>query len=459
MNRTRFQTVCLFCSLTLGFAIVHALASAWIIGLWQVIVPNSHVFEYLQITEDGEPLIGSWTAGDQVRSFRKLDGSVVANDSEILQSSAALADFSRPVTQMQMDWSQRIKGFQDYTSEASFWYFVAPPDRPGMACFEGFDRLTRRRIGYLGRNGFSLVRPTLDQYFPIGTGPISRVITSSQRSWAGAVEPDYYGSYGAENAAADAVWLLSEDQIYELRLRSRQVRVLYQGAKPLRHLAQLFQARDGKYTLKLAIRTDTEFLLLDPKSSDVELLPSELPAIGTQEYLYLTSNGDWIRLTSTMALIHEIRQSHVAWYDNQGILKREEDVTLHQSQRRNGDPALYCPIPVAAWLFCGVGGWLAPGLMPEGLSPLQQILEICSVHWLWLLTSTVIGIVAAWDCRRRERIWGCAGWGWPIAVGILGWFGWVGYVCLRPLPQRLPGGQWMIHPPEPNRPLGIEIFG
>jgi ABC-2 type transport system ATP-binding protein len=39
-----------------------------------------------------------------------------------------------------------------------------------------------------------------------------------------------------------------------------------------------------------------------------------------------------------------------------------------------------------------------------------------------------------------------------------GWFVWIGYCCVRPLPARLPGGRWMPSQPEPNRPIGTEVF-
>ena len=94
----------------------------------------------------------------------------------------------------------------------------------------------------------------------------------------------------------------------------------------------------------------------------------------------------------------------------------------------------------------------------NSLSHWGRLAVIVSAFGSWLIFSFLVGLVVGWDCWRRERIRGSTGWIWPIAVGLCGWFGWMAYVSLRPLPARLPNRQRLAARPEPNLSVGTEIF-
>ncbi|MEI8380751.1 MAG: hypothetical protein WCJ09_11520 [Planctomycetota bacterium] len=460
MFRSRMHTVLLFLSLTIAFGFVHAMAVAWGQGLWWAITSTPRTQEYLFVTDRGEPLIGSWPANDQHGSYRTLDGVQISKADALHIKGAAQAGFEWSDARPAADWSHRISAYQDFEIDATYWYFVLLSGDPQRGCFEGYDKRTKRPVGYLSLNGFTPERPGAGEYFPIGsTHPGSAsagVIVAMSRTWPEAAEPFQYSASPAENAPLDVIWLLSNDRVYELRLKTRTVRLLFEGAQ-LRQISSLRHQRGDKVFVTLVLRTDHEFLFIDPGKEGVQTWKSQRPPIGASEQLYVTDNDVRLRVI-TFQTSHGVVRCEIIWCDESGIETRREEVTLSQAGEFTNEPALFVPAPVVAWSLCGIGSWLVPGFAPPELSPMQKVQRFSLQNWFWLLTSAMIGIATAWDCRRREQIWGRKGWVWPVTVGLLGLFGWVGYVCLRPLPQRRPDGEWMIHPPEPNPPLGIEIF-
>jgi len=103
--------------------------------------------------------------------------------------------------------------------------------------------------------------------------------------------------------------------------------------------------------------------------------------------------------------------------------------------------------------------FVAPSFMSGSDSYEQRLRMAGAMLWGWVLLAVLVGIACGWACRRRERdVFGNTSWLWPVLVGLCGWFGWMAYICLRPLPARLPHGQWMPSQPDPGRPLGTEVF-
>lgn len=460
MFRSRMHTLLLFLSLTIGFGLVHAMAVAWGLGLWWAIASTPVTQEYLFVTDRGEPLIGSWSASDQVGSYRTLDGVQISKADALHIRGAAQAGFDWSSARPAADWSQRISAYQDFEIDATYWYFVLLSGDPQRGCFEGYDKRTKRPVGFLGLSGFTLNRPGPGECFPIrSTHPGSAsagVIVAMSRSWPEASEPYQYGVSPAENAPLDVIWLLSNDRVYELRLTTRTVRLLFERAH-LRQISSLRHQRGDKAFVTLVLRTDRELLFLEPGKEGVKTWKSQRPPTGASEQLYVTDNDVRLRVI-TFRTTQGVVRNEIIWCDESGVEIRREEVTLNRAREFTNEPALFAPAPVAAWALCGIGSWLVPGLAPPELSRMQKVHRVSVQNWTWLLTSTMIGMATALDCRRRERIWGRKGAIWPVSVGLLGLFGWVGYVCLRPLPQRQTDGEWMIHPPEPNLPLGIEIF-
>ncbi len=475
MTRSWPVSLLMFACLTVGYGVVHVVVSTWGISVSQAIWPDSTPLERLGITEDGEALIQSYSSNSRV-TFRKLDGTPVPETLGLFQKFASSATLQYLHQAEPRSWNVRIASFHDYQKPATCWYLIVPPNRASTGYFVGYDQISRRLVGYVGVNGFSAQPPTVDQSFPINTsenyafvGSVASTQTPSPYSYSYSAEPNGNGLdmqyVPVANAAADAVWIRSQGTIYEIRLGARTVRAMLENRSDLLQLAQTTIVRDRKSYLQLLGRTETGLLIIDPESGTAETVPLEpVPRHGYESF-YELNGGSRILVHHTTSTRHGRSHQHhrIFWLGEDGQTDRREELTLDFSYGLQLNPntafSLACPSPVVAFgaLF------IAPAFMPEESPETQtysgRLMQFFADARGWFIVSLVTGILTGWACRRREReVFGSSNWLWPILVGACGWFGWMGYICLRPLPARLPHGQWLSAQPEPNRPLGTEIF-
>jgi hypothetical protein len=152
----------------------------------------------------------------------------------------------------------------------------------------------------------------------------------------------------------------------------------------------------------------------------------------------------------------------IQWINDDGTVERRAEWTSPDttvSEPVGLGFSLGIPAPLVS-----LGAWLTTPFLPSSLwkgkdTPLGRMGEFFFYFKVWLGTSLLIGIATGGACRLRERtVFGTSNWFWPILVGACGWFGWMGYICLRPLPARLPRGAWLPSRPEPAQPIDTEIF-
>ena len=106
-----------------------------------------------------------------------------------------------------------------------------------------------------------------------------------------------------------------------------------------------------------------------------------------------------------------------------------------------------------------IGPAVTPPEPGEPVTYPARLFQFLSFVKIWIIVSVLVGLGTAWQVRRREvDVFQSSSWFWPILAGACGWFGWIGYSFVNPLPARLPNHQWLPAQPEPARPLGTEIF-
>ena len=474
MNRTWFHSLLMFVWLIVGYAAVHIVLSVWGISVLQAIWPSSVPVEALHITNDGEPIIQSYTNSYYNATFRRLDGTLISDRIGLNRMFAGSTYLTVPEHAEPGSWSDRISSFHDFQKPATCWYSMIPPNRASTAYFVGYDKLSRRKIGYLGINGFSLQQPSVEQSFPVSTSQYAHlqgvlVATQKVNNYSEPFEPDGDSIESQmaiiPNAATDAVWILSNSTIYEIRLGSRTVRTVIDNRPDLRFLERRVDVEDEKVTMKLLVRTETGLLTIDPDSGKSEFLTLESPPPHFYESIAHLKNGQNVVVHREISNRRgRLQQVNILWMDAQGQIERRAVTQLFGSSSDLWlDPDVACclslPIPIASVGALSISPWLiepASTDMPKTFGGFSQFF---AEFKMWLVISLLTGIVTGWACRRRERdVFGRSGWFWPILVGAFGWFGWMGYICLRPLPARLPHGCWMPARPEPNQPLGTEIF-
>ena len=140
MPRTDRHSLLMFVWLTLGYAIAHVIAAAWIGTMVESVWQSEHRYENVEVLNDGEPLIRTYSR--HINQYRTLDGKQV--------SAAKVAERNRernvysasigihPLSTAPHDWSHRLFSLTDGANPAVYWYAVLPRRN---ASFNVFRRL------------------------------------------------------------------------------------------------------------------------------------------------------------------------------------------------------------------------------------------------------------------------------------------------------------------------------
>ncbi len=469
----RPSNLLMFAWLTIGYAVVHMIAALWAFSVLQAI-GGTTPSEHLQVVEGDGPVIAIQTSvGNMARvAYRRLDGTRI--DGPIGQVAKGVNLYPR-LAGRPSSWENRISPFIDFQSPTVNWYLIVPPDRNGTGYFSGFEQLSNRHVGYLGTQGFSSQIPATDQSFDLGTArnPFLGAVAAAQTEYFHG-EP-YEPRTGPQanspippNAGADAMWMLSNGTLYEIRLAEHTVRKLIEHRPEIRRLTRLTLRGEKDRKLELLLRTDTGLTILDPRTLAEEAIALELQQPSSNETYYELSDGQRIFVSSLYSQDPSVpHTARIFWIDVTGRVERQVDTEYAVGGAWNpaGLEAAAFPAPVIPF----VAAFVAPFTEAQHVLHAQRgdkpssyfghVGDFFRMFKVWLVASLLIGLATGWAARRREvDVFHNPSWLWPVLVGACGWFGWMGYICLRPLPARLPHGQWLPAQPEPNRPLGTEIF-
>jgi hypothetical protein len=265
---------------------------------------------------------------------------------------------------------------------------------------------------------------------------------------------------------ADTVWLLSQDKIYEIRLGARTVRTLIENRPGMVSLQRDSFELNGSNELRLIVRTTTGASVIDPVTLHERELEIGPPGDAKWETLWKSisrdeSGHEWgkyvVASHHPTGAFATTRMATVSTLDADGhLLQREEvsEATGHEQLFTNRFVAITLGAPTPVGLVALVT--FLHTINPDS----KSIFEYLNHYAISLLASMLIGLMTGWAAWRREReVFGEPSWFWPVLVGLCGWFGWVAYICLRPLPARLSNRSWMSSTPDAITPIGIEIFG
>jgi hypothetical protein len=363
---------------------------------------------------------------------------------------------------------------RDAGSPPTFWYLEISPDNPQQLFLAGYNSVSRRRIGYLGRDGFHPNPVPRESCFLIPrTGDYhvwkGAVASSHAQSWEyddKTHEPpvgEYRPTPHFANVEDVRLWILSEGTVYEIDLLRRQVKPLIQAGDAIA-LNQTEVVRDGRQLLQLLLRTQQQLHIIDPQTlADTRLPLPLLPPPCTGTFYGVATNGERILMSAFQDRvdISQPQSYEIQWFHPDGTPARTETCTLARTPEVsissvNLNLALPTPLVPLIGLAIGPSAMAWDGDSRDYATRFQRMLDLTSA---WLLLALAVGLACGYACRRREvQIYGNRAWLWPIVVGLCGWFGWIGYICLRPLPARLPDGKYLPRIPEPALPTGYEIL-
>ncbi|NOY42314.1 MAG: hypothetical protein GXP26_10825 [Planctomycetes bacterium] len=222
--------------LTLGLGAAWSVGVALIGAIGMSLMPSAVPgdFEDIIVAADGTPLIKTRVGGNWNNTkLRTLDGEAVEQEGYNWLGQASIRKpyqkprwFESPIT-----WRERIAGVNDEQKPPMSWVAIRDGERPGHAYFAGYDPISKRRIGYLGRAGFRPSIPARDEWFDMGNSTLSwqhQPIASRNSVQYGGL--GYLYGRGTSTDKNRLAWglcfMIDGREIQELDLANRRVRTL-----------------------------------------------------------------------------------------------------------------------------------------------------------------------------------------------------------------------------------------
>ena len=484
MNRKPLATGLLFAALTIGYGIVHGVLAIWVMLLIGPFWQSAWMYESLNVTKNGEAFIqrNMQLPGSGISRTDRLDlkGRELPQtdrlENAISGRNISLWGDSHRTLSTPQSWQKCLIPLQDFGTPPMYWYLTAPLDNPRHVYLAAYDSQSRQLIGYMGAKGFSPKKPEPKDCLSVESR------SQTYNFWNGIADSSFFPiePYGYEitayeplhhsdaltkyaNLEQNLLWILSSGNVYEINLLTKSLRILMPAPEAL-FLTHSITEQEGKQFWNLLLRTPKELRIIDPATLREIRLPVQAPQAEISCFYYSLANGEHALITQSNPSPENFgnpRHALIEWFTEDGKLTRTESCELAQiPENQPGNLALTFTLPVPTAPLIGLA--IGPAAMAQDgdtrpySARLSRMLELCGV---WFVLSLLIGLACGWIVRLRElKIRHNKSWVWPITVGCLGWFGWIGYICLRPLPAKLPDGSRMPAHPEPNRLTGIEIF-
>jgi hypothetical protein len=456
---------------------------------------DSGVSESLRIREDGEAVISSYVVhGSTFRQFpdRTLDGQPVlqgnGEDVGALQALQGHGDyigavaFWRPLAydvfppSRGAHWRRRVLQLNHDRNEDVTWWMVRDASDEGRAYLAGYSLSTSLPVGYIGRRGFYSVVPPRSEQFATGRMELNQWLDVG-------VQRDSDSRYER------CIYLLDEDRLQEIQLRTHAVRTVAEipDALSIAVVGMPLSADDTESDMEIANqRRNTvtrvaawvgdQLAMIDPASGKrVDLaLPDELGLSSRFDLYFVDANQSVV--VSYPDEQNPYRQ-RVTWLGRDGQPTREETVEL--AGRREPTPreraaAFGFVIPAPALLAIGLV-WVSPSAMLQhgsAASYWQAVAKTVDASWPVIVIMTAACGAAAlfvyWQERRRGGVHALA---WSATAFCLGLPGLVAYfaerrtaplgccdACGRSAPRNRPACTRCGHDFARPRLLGTEVF-
>ena len=164
----------LFAMLTIGAATAWGFVVVCCVEFWDEYFGGDqlYIYEQLVVDADGTPLIysNSYDPKTPGWNYRTLDGETRPRQSVVQLAEASLPWQPDPPdwTDGPIRWNERLWWSNDAQQPMTMWYLIRDRTDRGLCYFEAYDAAAKRRVGYLGRNGFRRSVPQTDEQFQLG---------------------------------------------------------------------------------------------------------------------------------------------------------------------------------------------------------------------------------------------------------------------------------------------------
>jgi hypothetical protein len=407
----------------------------------------------LVVRADGTPLLLRRTEDE--RTYFTLDGETV-DDREVLSLRGATLVGAKDQEDRlrQLQWSRRIQGKNDGRKPSAHWYLVLTgvgrlDDR---AYLVGFDSVSKRCIGYLGKHGFRPDPVPEAEQFRLDGGRFTYggnwydveyayIIAREPRDAANYVRP-FPGFVSPMK-----IHLAGENRVFEVDVRERSVRLLCEapgvlsvGVVDQSATAEEFRDRDRipKQWQLIALRLPDQIWLVHPESGEHRAFT--LPADLRDDWMTVYAIEDGLLLQTREGPPFVNPEHKLTWLDAGGRVVRQRTAMLPGDQ----------PTPFHAWqgVLCAPAPFLVE-LFVHVVEPSDRVgtgaaatfqegwKQSSGTNWPLDVANIVCALALAWWCQRRHRQLGLPlAKAWFVFVLLLGPPGLIGYLLHRRWPVR-----------------------
>jgi hypothetical protein len=441
--------------------------------------------ESLVVKSDGTPLIRSASITNfSLVTYRDLSGRPhdPPETADLVQGVAMSGAPQAPgFFAGRPGWAERLKIFVDAPQPTVNWFFMHDGKSLGAGYFVGYERISNRRVGYIGLNGFRFAPVPAAEWIPVrGELITDYVYWSSAPSWI------YSGRMQLSVARSDLppqlVYVPSGNLLRKVDLAVRQVSTVFEAPEPIESpgiptLSSLSGAR-AVQELPILVRTRQQIYTLNRKHDVIRafVIPTEADRRNT---------ATWYEIGNGRAIVEFGRDTSTEEADNvsnlvayqiasDGNIQDRFELSLQTgaaaTNRIVQQLLAVLELPSPALLFV-----VEPLIMMKSdQSYLAALLSPLGTTWPSLPAAFVLASILAIIAWRRGRAFGLSQrvrMVWAVFVLLFGLPAFVGFLICRRWPIRLPCPTCHARAPrdrtacaecgtffpEPS-PRGIEIF-
>ena len=394
-------------------------------------------------------------------SYCTLEGNHIepTNTDEALFARLPLAGRSWAQT----PWLERLPSWGvdvqrvDRDHEYPIAWFLVQKGTRHSSYFAGYDKETRRPIGYIGRNGFRADVPSEDDHF-LMQDTLARSCDYDSQMYAtvgrdsltdGDSDPKMWKS--GEGFSKWMLYYLVDDGLLRVDVKERTAELISKNE----HLVSAMMAL--KNPTAIPPTTAQEIRRQMPVAKVILLRMADrvvvLDCNGNTLYTYALPEAvrkapfvDFLQLPDHRVLIRRQHAStdetELYWIDPDSQIARHERVALpgqghHASTREIVLASCMMPFPA----LVGVGIVIAAfaDAPEESATPGDNLKKAWDEYWPMSIIPCLWGVVMALLCCYRQRKFGMPGtWMWTVFVLLFGLPAYLGYRFHRPWPARLP---------------------
>jgi hypothetical protein len=446
-------------TIAIGFDTVWCLAAVWLFATIDSASKRAEgdVWEHVVVRSDGTPLIRRTPYNNQsLTTCRDLSGQPqeAPDQSHVLTAVYMSPEQRNPgFFADQPGWEHRLKSFVNERDPGVHWYFVHDGKPEGAGYFVGYERVSNRRVGFIGLLGFRSDAVPADEWIPVRSSVMDYSQWTSAPNWIvsrSSWDPPALRP-GQGDIPPHLVHVPSGNRLRLVDLAARTVSTVFETPEPIAAVGvpELLSSAQGTASKEqpILVRTGQQIKALDHKYQVTRIfkIPSEADRQSTVIW-YEIGNGQAIAEFSgpgtPRRALNASRQT-IYKIATDGTIQDQFEVILQDSApglgQQMGTLLLAVAVPVPAIVV------VIEPLMLMGIEQAQSYPAAVSTmlrdSWSSLLVVFALAFVLAALAKRRGRAFGLSQreqYVWAVVVVLLGIPAYVGFLLYRRWPVRLP---------------------